>query len=73
MINSNTSFGNLKEIVVGRELSLTKRISDISFKQFYRESIGEKIYESIDNEYFVNQDLIQQRNEELDNLIELLL
>jgi glycine amidinotransferase len=72
VINSNTSFGNLKEIVVGRELSLTKRISDISFKQFYRESIGEKIYESIDNEYFVNQDLIQQRNEELDNLSTLL-
>ena len=33
MINSHTSFGKLKEVVVGRELSLTKRLSDITFKQ----------------------------------------
>jgi glycine amidinotransferase len=76
MINSNTSFGKLKEVVVGRELSLTKRLSDITFRQFYREALHEKIYDSgidlLDPEgnfnYHVNLDLIDQRNEELDGL-----
>ena len=68
MINSSTSFGKLKEVVVGRELKLSKRISDITFKQFYRESLDEKIYESPFVDYHVNMDLIDQRNEELDDL-----
>ena len=68
MINSNTSFGKLKEVVVGRELQLTKRLSDITFKQFYREALDEKIYESPIEGYYVNMDLIDQRNLELDNL-----
>ena len=46
MINSHTSFGKLKEVVVGRELSLTKRLSDITFKQFYKSAINESVYES---------------------------
>jgi glycine amidinotransferase len=68
VINSSTSFGKLKEVVVGRELKLSKRISDITFKQFYRESLDEKIYESPFVDYHVNMDLIDQRNEELDDL-----
>lgn len=76
MINSNTSFGKLKEVVVGRELCLTKRLSDVTFRQFYREALHEKIYDSgIDfldptgeYDYHVNMDLIDQRNEELDGL-----
>ena len=72
MINSNTSFGRLKEVVVGRELKLTKRISDVTFKQFYREALDEKIYESPFTDYHVSMDLIDQRNEELDNLAKLL-
>jgi glycine amidinotransferase len=68
MINSNTSFGKLKEVVVGRELALTKRMSDITFRQFYREALDEKIYESPFDNYQVSMDLIDQRNIELDNL-----
>ncbi len=72
MIHSHTSFGKLKEVVVGRELKLSKRISDITFKQFYRESLNEKIYESPFEEYTVNQNLIEIRNEQLDDLAKIL-
>lgn len=72
MIHSHTSFGKLKEVVIGRELKLAKRISDITFKNFYRESLQEKIYESPIEKYSVNMNLIDQRNEELDNLAKIL-
>jgi len=71
MINSNTSFGKLKEVIVGRELSLTKRLADRTFQQFYKEAINESVYGKLfDNGdmYSVNQDLIDIRNEQLDNL-----
>jgi glycine amidinotransferase len=68
MINSNTSFGKLKEVVVGRELKLAKRISDITFKQFYREALDERIYEAPFENYTVNMALIEHRNEQLDGL-----
>jgi glycine amidinotransferase len=68
MINSNTSFGKLQEVIVGRELKLAKRISDVTFKQFYREALDEKIYESPIENYTVSLDLIDQRNQELDDL-----
>lgn len=68
MINSHTSFGKLREVVVGRELKLAKRISDITFKQFYREALDERIYEAPFENYTVSMDLIDQRNEQLDNL-----
>ena len=68
MINSHTSFGKLKEVVVGRELQLAKRLSDVTFKQFYREALDERIYEAPFESYTVSMDLIDQRNKELDNL-----
>lgn len=68
MVNSNTSFGKLKDVVVGRELQLEKRLSDITFKQFYREALGEKIYDTPFEEYHITMDLIDRRNEQLDNL-----
>ena len=43
MIHSNTSFGKLREVVVGRELNLDKRIVDLTFKYFYRENLGQDI------------------------------
>ncbi len=73
MINSHTSFGKLKEVVVGRELSLTKRLSDITFKQFYKSAINESIYECpkvgniLFDSYQVNMDLIDKRNKQLDD------
>jgi len=72
MINSNTSFGKLKEVIVGRELALSKRMSDITFRQFYREALDEKIYESPFEEYHVSLDLIDERNIQLDQLADLL-
>lgn len=72
MINSNTSFGKLKQVVVGRELELEKRLSDVTFKQFYREALDEKIYESPMDEYYVTLDLIDERNKQLDDLAETL-
>lgn len=72
MINSHTSFGKLKEVVVGRELSLAKRVSDITFRQFYRESLDERIYEKPFDSYQVSLDLIDQRNNELDGLSKIL-
>lgn len=72
MINSNTSFGKLKEVVVGRELALAKRMSDITFRQFYREALDEKIYESPFDSYQVSMELIDLRNQQLDNLADTL-
>jgi glycine amidinotransferase len=68
MINSNTSFGKLKEVVVGRELCLSKRISDVTFKHFYRQALDEAIYQKPFDDYHVSLALIEQRNIELDNL-----
>jgi glycine amidinotransferase len=68
MINSNTSFGKLKEVVVGRELCLSKRISDVTFKHFYRHALDEAIYQKPFDDYHVSLALIDQRNIELDNL-----
>lgn len=72
MIHSHTSFGKLKEVVVGRELELTRRLSDVTFRQFFREAIGEKVYEKPFTDYRVSQELIVQRNKELDNLADIL-
>ena len=72
MINSHTSFGKLKEVVVGRELNLAKRLSDVTFKQFYREALDERIYEAPFESYSVSMTLIDERNKQLDNLADLL-
>jgi glycine amidinotransferase len=68
VINSNPSFGRLREVVVGRELQLSKRLSDITFKQFYREALDERIYEAPFENYTVSMDLIDLRNQQLDDL-----
>ena len=72
MINSHTSFGKLKEVVVGRELNLAKRLSDVTFKQFYREALDERIYEAPFENYTVSMELIDLRNEQLDGLAQVL-
>jgi len=68
MINSNTSFGKLKDVIVGRELELTIRISDITFRTFYKESLKQTVYDEPIKSYNVRLDLIEQRNKELDDL-----
>lgn len=71
MINSNTSFGKLKSVIVGRELELPKRIADFSFKHFYQENLEHSVYEKIefeDEEYYVSHEALIKRNEQLDHL-----
>lgn len=71
MIRSNTSFGKLKEVIVGRELELKKRIADFTFQHFYQENLDQAVYDRLktgDNEYYVNHEILVKRNEQLDQL-----
>lgn len=72
MIHSYTSFGRLREAIVGRELDLDRRVMDMTFKYFYKEALGEIIYESPFDGYRVNYDLVVKRNRQLDNLASVL-
>lgn len=70
-MGSNTSFGNLKKVIVGNETNFERRISDFSFKYFYQEALKQNIYDkSLD--YYVTHDLCQLRNEQLNGLASLL-
>lgn len=76
MIHSNTSFGTLREVVVGRELELKKRIADFAFKHFYKDNLGNTVYDRLSeggDEYYVNFELIDQRNRDLDLLADILI
>lgn len=68
MIKCNTQFGKLKVVVVGRELQIQKRFMDISFKYFYKEAIGEGLYNSAISEYKINDEILSIRIQQLDNL-----
>lgn len=73
MINSNTGFGRLKTAIVGRELSLARRLADISFKIFYAESIKNcEVYETRFDKYKINPELVEKRNAQLDGLADIL-
>jgi len=76
MIKSNNSYNKLKQVVVGRELEISKRTADFTFKHFYQSNLGESIYPDIqDNnlvEYKVDYDILQERIEDLDALAETL-
>lgn len=51
---------------------MDRRVMDMTFKYFYREALGEVIYESPFDGYRVNYDLVVKRNEQLDNLASVL-
>lgn len=71
MINSNTSFGKLREVIVGRELELKKRIADFTFQHFYKENLEQAVYDRLvanGNEYYVTHEILVKRNEQLDEL-----
>ena len=69
MINSNTSFGKLKEVIVGRELNLNRRIVDLTFKYFYKESLGPKnLFDTSFDSYKINFEILSKRIQELDDL-----
>lgn len=71
MISSNTSFGKLKSMIVGRELEISKRVADFTFQHFYGENLTHAVYDRLKHdgeEYYVNHDLLVKRNEQLDGL-----
>ena len=72
MVNSNTSFGKLKEVVVGRELCIAKRIADITFKYFYKEALQQGLYRKDFGGYEISYDILQLRRKQLDDLADLL-
>jgi glycine amidinotransferase len=61
MIHSNTSFGKLKEVIVGRELNLTRRIADITFKYFYKEALEQGLYRKDFGGYEISYEILQTR------------
>lgn len=68
MIHSNTSFGKLKEVIVGRELQITKRVADITFKYFYKEALEQGLYRKEFGGYEISYEILQTRRQQLDNL-----
>jgi len=76
MIKSNNSYNKLKQVIVGRELEITKRMADFTFKHFYNSNLGESIYPDIEDnnlvEYKVDYTMLQERIEDLDNLAKIL-
>lgn len=72
MIGTSTQYGNLKRVIVGTELNFSKRLLDITTKLFYKQNLGQSIYESPHKDYSINYKLIQERREDLNNLVEVL-
>lgn len=67
---SNTSFGILKSVIVGRESKFSKIQSDFTFKHFYQPALNQEIYDN-KLQYGISHELCQQRNEELDKMAEI--
>lgn len=68
MVHSSTSFGKLKSIIVGNELCIPTRMVDITFKYFYKEALGQGLYNSAISEYKINQSILDKRRQQLDAL-----
>lgn len=66
-----TEFGKLKKVIVGRELQYPERVMDITFKAFYRDNIKNNQFTNY-KDYSINSQLIQERNEDLDQLSKIL-
>jgi len=64
-------FGKLKEVIVGRELKVSKRALDLSFKVLYSKIMKDKEWDEFE-EYKISQKFIDERNEDLDNFAKLL-
>ena len=73
MIRCNTTFGKLKEVVVGRELEISRRLIDFTFRNFFRENLlPEGLYNSRKELYSITGDILQKRIEQLDALADTL-
>ena len=73
MINCNTTFGKLKEVIVGRELELDRRMIDMTFKLFYKENLcAEGLYNSRNEIYKISEEILLKRIQQLDDLADTL-
>lgn len=68
---TQTEFGELKEVIVGRELEISTRSFDTTFKIFYKNNISDYYFADF-KEYSINSQLVAERNEDLDNLAKIL-
>ena len=68
---SNTAFGKLTKVLIGSETRFSKHISDFSFKHFYGPSLNQEIYD-VKLKYQISHELSVQRNEELNQMADLL-
>lgn len=69
MIHCNTTFGKLKEVVVGRELEIPRRLIDMTFKHFFKENLCEEgLYNSRDELYTISEEILEKRIYQLDQL-----
>ncbi len=62
-----TEFGNLKEVIVGREIQFNKRLMDSTFKIFYKHNIENTQFNDF-NDYSITSEIISERIEDLNNL-----
>ena len=72
MVNVHTQFGKLKTVIVGREMEIPLRTVDTTFKYFYKEALGQGLYNSCISEYRISEEILAQRIEQVDNLAKLL-
>lgn len=72
MIHCNTTFGKLKEVIVGRELEINRRTIDITFKHFYNEALKTGLYNSRHEIYNISEEILEKRIKQLDDLAETL-
>lgn len=69
MIHCNTTFGKLREVVVGRELEIPRRMIDMTFKHFFKENLCEEgLYNSRHELYTISEDILVKRIQQLDDL-----
>lgn len=70
MIKSHNGWDKLHSIIVGRELKLSKRVADFSFKHFYQENLEQSVYDKLINNgdtYTIKHELLEIRNQQLDD------
>ena len=69
MIHCSTTFGKLREVVVGRELEIPRRLIDMTFKHFFKENLCEEgLYNSRHELYTISEEILLKRVQQLDDL-----
>lgn len=71
MIHTHTSFGKLKEVIVGRELGIKKREADFSFKYFFKDNLSVSSF-SDKSDYIIDHKILKERKNDLDSLASIL-